>query len=631
MPLSIEQQEFIDSALQGENILVDACIGSGKTTAIQALCNEVPIEKRILYLTYNKLLKLDAKAKIRNPNCMVTNYHGFAYTILMRNQIRCGMGDLIQTFNRVKPNIPHFDLLILDEYQDIEEELAHLLCHIKAKNPGIQIIAVGDMQQKIYDKTTLQVPAFMNAFLGTYKQCSFTNCFRLSAGHAAMLGRIWQKNIHGVNENCQIIKNMNFQQACTFLEKQDPKDILCLGARTGDMATVLNRLESKKPNKFNKNTVYASIRDNSEGATEPTPESAIFTTFDSSKGMERKICMVFDFTESYWQIRAKQPMQSYEILRNIFCVAASRGKEEIIFVTRSGKEEELLTEKILATPSTRNVRYQDVAISDMFSFKYKEDVEKAFEAIQTRKLPVSDCSTIAIQNRDGLIDLSPCIGIYQEASFFKNYDIDKEIEQRNSLHEDRVPMKFSEEASLEQKILGIVAYDTHQNRYVNQVTPNFILEEEKEALFCRLQTVFSPEEEVQTGCVIPFFSKEKELLFEAKGRTDVIKNDIIYELKFVDELSHEMFLQCACYMTALDKEKGILWNVKKNEKYLIYIPDRKRFLNRVARAITKGTLKKYYSLENEPSKKQKKKPKKKQKEQKTKVISLQKEDFYYER
>ena len=37
--LSAEQQAFVDAALAGHDILVDACIGSGKTTAIQALCN----------------------------------------------------------------------------------------------------------------------------------------------------------------------------------------------------------------------------------------------------------------------------------------------------------------------------------------------------------------------------------------------------------------------------------------------------------------------------------------------------------------------------------------------------------------------------------------------------------------
>ena len=60
-------------------------------------------------------------------------------------------------------------MLIIDEYQDIELELAQMLDYIKYRNPGMQIIAVGDMQQKIYDKTTLDVPSFINNFLEEYE------------------------------------------------------------------------------------------------------------------------------------------------------------------------------------------------------------------------------------------------------------------------------------------------------------------------------------------------------------------------------------------------------------------------------------------------------------------------------
>ena len=45
--LSGEQQQFIEKALQGKNILVDACIGSGKTTAIQNLCNALAGTKKV--------------------------------------------------------------------------------------------------------------------------------------------------------------------------------------------------------------------------------------------------------------------------------------------------------------------------------------------------------------------------------------------------------------------------------------------------------------------------------------------------------------------------------------------------------------------------------------------------------
>ena len=74
--LSSEQQEFVHLALSGKNVLCDACIGSGKTSTINVLCDAYPPERRILYLTYNRLLKLDAKDKIKNHNVLVQNYRG---------------------------------------------------------------------------------------------------------------------------------------------------------------------------------------------------------------------------------------------------------------------------------------------------------------------------------------------------------------------------------------------------------------------------------------------------------------------------------------------------------------------------------------------------------------------------
>ena len=75
---------------------------------------------------------------------------------------------------------------------------------------------------------------------------------------------------------------------------------------------------------------------------------------------------------------------------------------------------------------------------------------------------------------------------------------------------------------------------------------------------------------------------------------DVLKNETVYELKFVSELSHDHFLQCACYMVALNKEKGVLWNTRDNTLYEIRIPNKAAFLDAVARAATKRKLDRYY-------------------------------------
>ncbi len=589
--LSDEQLLFISKAKEGANILVDACIGSGKTTAIQRLCNELPFNLRILYLTYNKLLKIDAKAKIKNKNADVTNYHGFAYSALHRAGISTGVSDLIQRFNKEKPPIYHYDVLIIDEYQDIEAELAIMLEIIKSTNPSMQIIAVGDMEQKIYDKTTLNARAFVEQFLGEHIKLEFTRCFRLQADLAQKLGRIWGKEIIGVNKNCKV-EEMNLDAAVNFLANQDPQDILCLGARTGDMSEVLNELEENFADKFNKNTVYASISDNDAGATQPSKDSAIFTTFDSSKGLERKICVIFDYTESYWRVRIEKPQQSYEVLRNIFCVAASRGKERIIFINNG---EAQLSEKTISTRTQTVENFENFDISAMFDFKYKEDVEECFSLLKVT--PISTSRTpIDITNKDGLIDLSPCIGIYQEALFFEDYNIDKSIELWLELNKDRKFLYNEKDGTLplDDKILILVSLETKQNRYRSQVKTPFINESERKQIVERLNTLLNRGDTVQVPGEIKFAAANGEKLFSAKGFADVVKDGIVYELKFVSELKHEHFLQCACYVIALNLSRGILWNTRNNARYEIQIPDRAKFLDAVAKTITKGVLNKYY-------------------------------------
>lgn len=595
MELSKEQKLFIEKAMDGSNILVDACIGSGKTTAIQHLCDAYPSKTRVLYLTYNKLLKIDARAKIKKKNVTVTNYHGYAWSCLKRINVSCGISDLIQMFLKKEAPIAHYDVLVIDEYQDIEQELAEMLIRIKDANPGIQIVAVGDMKQKIYDKTTLKVEPFMEEFLGDHVKLEFTQCFRLSADHAAMLGRVWSKKIVGVNPHCEIL-NMSEDDILEFLAGHEAKDILCLGARTGSLSKTLNRLEEKYPDRFNKTNVFASIADNeSLGTTEPTPESAIFTTYDSSKGLERKIAVLFDWTEGYWITRARKPQQSYEILRNIFCVAASRGKDKIIFVQ---PEDAMLTERTLSTPVEENLKFENMEISDMFDFKYKEDVEACFALLKTKTIPVEDTSVINVSNKDGLIDLSPCIGIYQEASFFNGYDIEESIRFHMDVYRDKKGLykEDIQNASLEKKILFLVSMETNHKRYLNQVDIPFISEDESEAIQQRLATLFSKDESVQDACVIHFSDKKNgHRLFSAMGMTDVVKDDTVYELKFVSELRHEHFLQCACYMAAKGLKKGILWNVRTNERIEIKIPSVAKFMDAVTNAITKNLYTKYYA------------------------------------
>lgn len=593
LKLSSEQKFFIDTVLEGHNVLVEACIGSGKTTAIQSLCNMLPINKSVLYLTYNKLLKLDAKEKIKNPNVTVTNYHGFVYPYLKKANINCGFSDSIKKFIENKLKIKHFDVLIIDEYQDIEKDFAELLEYIKSTNNNIQIVMVGDMSQKIYDKTSLNVEQWVKTFLDDYKIIEFTQCFRIQPELAKTLGNIWEKKIEGVNHNC-VVEYMSIREVIDYLSKQSPGDVLCLGKREGNVSVTLNTLEKSYPKVYNKNTVYASIKDgDSTSKLNLGNNIAIFTTFDGCKGMERPICVVFDWDISYWNARSQKEDTNISILKNIFCVAASRGKDKIIFVK---SRTELLKEEDFSKFIQVN-KLKKTNVSEMFDFKYVEEVQKCYDMLDIEPIE-TDRSNINIKSNDGLIDLSPCIGIYQEVMYFKKYNIDETlrhlyIQKYEKIYKSNFKemqkavvndMNESIKLTMGEKILLAISLETYQNRYIDQVVYPFVTEDKKLQLFERLSTQFTQDEIVQKEC--DFYIKD----IQVSGRCDVIKDNNIWELKFVSELSIEHYLQLAMYLIGFNKEYGYLWNTKTNElcKVSIKESDKNNFLNQVYKTITKS-------------------------------------------
>ncbi len=585
--LSPEQQTVIDTAMSGKNILVDACIGSGKTTTIQTLCNAMQ-DKQILYLTYNTLLKEDAQCTITSPNTYVTNYHGFALHVLGDS---CNdPNNSVRQFAKDRPVInEHYDVLILDEYQDINEEIAEELKLIKEQFPTLQIIAVGDMEQKIYTNTIINARGFINSFLGEYEQLSFTRCFRLGANHAAHLSKLWNKPIVGVNQNCTVTE-MEIEDVVDYLAGYEPKDILCLGERNGAMVKVLNEIESKYPDKFNKNTVYASIRDEDRVQNKNRNSSAIFTTFDGAKGMERKVCVVFDYTEEYWEKRIQKPDSEYTVLRNLFLVAMSRGKEKLILTKGYDRfgEKHFLSDETITTVVNQKYKHKDpFNVSDMFDFNYSEDIKRCMDLIKISPVRRSNRHIIDINNYDGNIDLSPCIGIYAESCYFERYDLYENLIAAQEYSKDfHITPKSN---SPEDIILAITALMTKQSRYVKQVNPPFVSEDKQKEISERLSTVFTGKEEVQRDVTLDFMGSNHQT-YAIHGRCDVIKDNAVVELKFTGSLKDTYYLQTAVYICLLGFKKGYLWDVKNNEMYRVTVPDRQAFMKAVVKSITKHNV-----------------------------------------
>ena len=206
-----------------------------------------------------------------------------------------------------------------------------------------------------------------------------------------------------------------------------------------------------------------------------------------------------------------------------------------------------------------------------------------------------DVCELSIERNDEL-NISHLIGIYQEASFFDGYKIDNYIGLR---YKEEISGK-----SLDEKVLFKASLETKQG--YTQVELPFITDDVKKELRKRLSKYFSPEDSAQIDCRIPFFISglgEKDSpsfnkpYFFAKGRADVVKDGIVYEIKFAPEAASLpgadtiYSLQLACYMVALGLEKGRLINTFDNRAYEVEILNKTEFLKHVAHTITKQEFK----------------------------------------
>ena len=623
--LSDEQERLLDAVAHGRDVIVDAVAGSGKTTAIQALCEAQGVGRSVLYLTYSRLLKIDAQARVGNAR--VQNYHGVVYPSLLAAGLDSSVGESIGTFNarfgELADSFPRYDMIVVDEYQDIVTEYADLLDNIRSLNPGMQVVMVGDMEQKLRSDTTLDAQRFAAAFTDDAARLTFSQSFRLGPEMGELLSRAWNKPVVGVNGGQELLVASPSEALAMALERE-PGDTLVLGKRTGAMTSLLNAVEREDPARFNKNTVYASIRER-DWQMSYGPETAVFTTYDSSKGMERRQALVHDYDLEHWRLRNRFAGADPTVLRNVFLVAASRGKERIVFVTDKAQRLSVLTpgprplraadDEIGAVPTRA---FADLPVvgadyssplwaSECFDFKYVENVEACHAMLSLERLDDGTGAEIAIERADGLIDLSPVVGHYAEAVYFDRYEAAVELESRPGATGMRAQL-FDQLGDDDKALIGprerawydalvLAAVDTNQERYVTQVTAR-IPDGARAQIVARLAEHLDRSDPVQQPLMLTGTGRdaswEATTAMSFAGVMDVSHGRTVYELKFVTELSHAMFLQLGLYLAmeafasgSLETEEGVLWNIRTGERWSVRVEDVAAFMDAVVTCVTK--------------------------------------------
>ena len=346
---SQEQAEIIRLITEGQDVVANCVAGAGKTTSILFLAKRFP-NKRILHLTYNNELKSDNQLKaqkwgVKNVNSYT--FHGLYVNIYdskgyVDSVIREGLLRNIAPRNK----IPHFDIIVVDECQDMNSLYYNLLKKF-IRDSGVldyQMLVLGDRWQAIYEFLgadsrflTLCSKIWEREFIPVSLSTSYRLTNQVSAFiNEVMLGR---KRILTNKEGPRvkyivddIFKCANYIAA--YLVNEIRKGVL----RPDDIFILAGSIKNdRSPIRLLENALvemgipcYYPTSDDHVPDKEVIRGKIVFGTFNSSKGRERETVVIYGFDESYYKFFGKD--LNPKVCPQILYVANTRPLNQLILV-----------------------------------------------------------------------------------------------------------------------------------------------------------------------------------------------------------------------------------------------------------------------------------------------------------
>ncbi len=173
--MSDEQKEIIqDTSTKAMMILAGP--GSGKTKVLvhkiaSMILTEDVKPEQFMMLTFSKTAKMEFKTRLNDLigalafDVEIQTFHSYALKLIARiankedkSILENAIEEATRQINENEINLPHITILVLDEFQDINEKSFEFVKAIyKANNEDIRIIAVGDDDQCIMDFNGAQI------------------------------------------------------------------------------------------------------------------------------------------------------------------------------------------------------------------------------------------------------------------------------------------------------------------------------------------------------------------------------------------------------------------------------------------------------------------------------------------
>ncbi len=325
LPLpSQEQQCIIDASVNNQNIIVNAVPGSGKTTTSLMIAHANK-HRKILYMTFSKRLKDENRLKVKKYNIKNMESESFHSATKHFGPLfkACKNDDRLSIFLRHPPvEVNNFDILLIDEVQDVKPIIFQLIKYILACNPTAQIIALGDEHQSVY-KFNNADPRFLTLLdklvKRSFQRLSLHTSFRMPTQMAKFVSNVIMDRKIIINSDkpgsvtpSVHIWRINYDSSnsiarklFSYMKSIDCKDGMFI-SNSVKTRTIKNKPLSPFVHFMNKLTLDKKLiyqQDNSAHVSERASLGKfMFLSGCASKGLERPYVFVMTFSDEYYEL-----------------------------------------------------------------------------------------------------------------------------------------------------------------------------------------------------------------------------------------------------------------------------------------------------------------------------------------
>jgi superfamily I DNA/RNA helicase len=350
--VSDEQQIIISKVSRGENVVVDACAGSGKSTTILSTALAQP-DKKFLLITYNKSLRKEILETVREldlQNITVHTYHSFAVSIYDAEAHVDKVMRLLVENNKPPSRLIATDILVLDEAQDMTFLYFRLIVkYLKDLNSKIQIMILGDYMQGLYEFKGADIRFLTKAidiwsglpFLKSpiFSSCSLKTSYRITQPMADFVNNVMlnEPRLKAVKEGEPVVyirrRIYDLERFITTTirkliqdEGAKPSDFFILGGSVKGPNSLIRRIENVLVD--SNIPCHVPMMENSDQIDEEVINGKIvFSSFHTSKGRQRPYVFIIGFDHSYFKTVARtlDPLEC----PNTLYVATTRASQRL--------------------------------------------------------------------------------------------------------------------------------------------------------------------------------------------------------------------------------------------------------------------------------------------------------------